>query len=159
MAPTLFLMCGLPCSGKTTLARRLERERHALRLTPDEWIVPLLSEGWDQAELDRLRSPVEAVQWDVAARVLTLGVDVILDWGLWGRGERDDFRARGEALGARVEVCFLDVPRAELRSRLAARNAELPAGSPFRVTEVQLELWSTWFEPPTAEELAPRESR
>jgi predicted kinase len=158
MAPTLFLMCGLPCSGKTTLARRLERERHALRLTPDEWIAQLLSEEWDQAELDRLRSPVEAVQWDVAARVLALGVDVILDWGLWGRGERDDFRARGEALGARVEVCFLDVPQAELASRLAARNAELPAGHPFRVNEEQLELWSTWFEPPMAEEFAPRGS-
>ena len=53
MAPTLFLLCGLPCSGKTTLARRLERERHALRLTPDEWIAQLLSEDWDQAELER----------------------------------------------------------------------------------------------------------
>jgi predicted kinase len=155
MAPMLFLMCGLPGAGKTTLARRLERERHALRLTPDEWIAPLLSEDWDQAELDRLRSPVEAIQWEVAARALALGVDVILDWGLWGRGERDDFRARGEALGARVEVCFLDVPLADLKSRLAARNAALPAGSALRVTEEQLELWSTWFEPPTDEELAP----
>ena len=40
--PTLFLMCGLPGTGKTTRARRLERERHALRLSPDEWIAPLL---------------------------------------------------------------------------------------------------------------------
>lgn len=36
--PTLFLMCGLPGSGKTTLAKQLERERSALRLTPDEWL-------------------------------------------------------------------------------------------------------------------------
>jgi predicted kinase len=158
MPPTLFLMCGLPCSGKTTLARRLEQERHALRLTPDEWIAQLLSEEWDQAELDRLRAPVEAVQWEVAARVLALGLDVILDWGLWGRGERDDYRARGEARGARVEVCFLDVPRAGLSARLAARNAALPPGA-FRVTEEQLDLWSTWFEAPTEEELAPRGSR
>jgi predicted kinase len=33
---TLHLMVGLPCSGKTTLARTLEHERSALRLTPDE---------------------------------------------------------------------------------------------------------------------------
>jgi predicted kinase len=29
--PTLYLMVGLPCSGKTTLARKLEREKSALR--------------------------------------------------------------------------------------------------------------------------------
>ena len=33
---TLHLMVGLPCSGKTTLAKKLEVERAALRLTPDE---------------------------------------------------------------------------------------------------------------------------
>jgi len=30
-------MCGLPCSGKTTLANQIEQERSALRLTLDEW--------------------------------------------------------------------------------------------------------------------------
>ena len=34
---TLHLMVGLPCSVKTTLARQLEQEVSALRLTPDEW--------------------------------------------------------------------------------------------------------------------------
>jgi predicted kinase len=34
--PTLFLTVGLPCTGKTTVARRIETERGALRLTKDE---------------------------------------------------------------------------------------------------------------------------
>jgi hypothetical protein len=63
---TLHLMCGLPCSGKTTYARRLEAEQSALRLTPDEWINRLLPPDWDRSELDRLRNPTEAIQWDVA---------------------------------------------------------------------------------------------
>ena len=33
---TLHLMVGLPCSGKTTLAQKLEHELPALRLTLDE---------------------------------------------------------------------------------------------------------------------------
>ncbi|WP_302061230.1 AAA family ATPase [Streptomyces sp. A3M-1-3] len=33
---TLFITCGLPGSGKTTLARRLEQEQSALRLTAAE---------------------------------------------------------------------------------------------------------------------------
>jgi predicted kinase len=36
--PTLFLTVGLPATGKTTAARRLEVDHHALRLTKDEWM-------------------------------------------------------------------------------------------------------------------------
>jgi predicted kinase len=32
---TLHLICGLPCSGKTTLAKQLEQQHAALRLTTD----------------------------------------------------------------------------------------------------------------------------
>ncbi len=37
----LFMMVGLPGSGKTTKAKELEAEYNALRLTPDEWILSL----------------------------------------------------------------------------------------------------------------------
>lgn len=39
--PILFLTVGLPGTGKTTVARRLEAENAALRLTKDEWIKAL----------------------------------------------------------------------------------------------------------------------
>lgn len=149
---TLFLICGLPGAGKTTLARQLEQVRPALRLSPDEWIARLLADVSDQAELDRLRSPVEAVQWDVAKQVLALGRDVVLDWGFWSRAERLSYRSHAEALGARTEVRFLDVGRDELWKRLTRRNADLPPGT-FAVTKEQLDLWWSWFEPPTADEL------
>jgi predicted kinase len=150
---TLFLLCGLPGAGKTTLARHIERERSALRLSPDKWIAQLLADASDLAELDRLRSPVEAVQWEVATRVLMLGVDVILEWGFWSREERMHYRAQAEALGAHVELRFLAVELDELRARLARRNAQLPSGT-FVVIEAQLDLWWSLFEPPTEEELA-----
>ena len=39
--PTLFLTVGLPGTGKTTEARRMEVEKKALRLTKDEWVSAL----------------------------------------------------------------------------------------------------------------------
>lgn len=39
--PTLFLTVGLPYTGKTTAARRIEIEPSALRLTKDEWVKAL----------------------------------------------------------------------------------------------------------------------
>jgi len=153
---TLFLICGLPGSGKTTLARRIEGERRALRLTPDEWIVRLFGAGLTPPALDWCRDPVEALQWEVAERALVLGLNVILDFGFWSRAEREEFRSRAAALGARSELHFLDVARAVLSARLAVRNADLPPYT-FRVTEAQLDLWWGLFEPPAPDELEPRD--
>lgn len=145
---TLFLLCGLPGSGKTTLAKQLEQERSALRLTPDEWMARIVGDGYDEAK----RAAVEAVQWDIAARVLKLGVDVVLDWGFWSQAERDDFRKRAQVLGTKVQVKFLDVSLDVLRQHLADRVSN-PSPDMFPVDEAQLDLWSSWFEPPTPEEL------
>jgi predicted kinase len=148
ITPTLFLICGLPGSGKTTLAKKIEAEHHALRLTPDEWMAQIVGDGYDEAK----RAVVEKIQWEIAARVLSLGINAILDFGFWGRSERDDYRVRAKALGARTKVCFLNVSRDELLKRLEMRNATLPPDT-FKVDEAQLDLWSSWFQQPTKDEL------
>lgn len=146
--PTLHLLVGLPASGKTTLARRLEEEHQALRLTPDEWMLPLFGVG----DVDGKRDVLEGrLLWSVAARALALGVSVVLDFGFWSRLEREDYRARGEALGARVELHVLDLSREELWQRLEARNRDLPPDT-FPVTRAELGEWTRWYEPPTEEE-------
>ena len=43
--PTLFLTVGLPRTGKTTAARRIEIELRALRLTKDEWVSSTVNFG------------------------------------------------------------------------------------------------------------------
>jgi predicted kinase len=154
--PTLYMTCGLPGSGKTTLAKQIEQSRDALRLTGDEWLFALFGPEPELPETKGTPSPqrntVEALQWDVAARALALGIDVVIDWGVWSRTERDDYRARAAAIGARVVLCFVDAPLEELERRLAARNANLPPGA-FYIDAQNLKLWSTWFERPTEDEL------
>ena len=97
---TLHLMVGLPCSGKSTLARTLEQEHSALRLTPDEWQLRLFGQDAEAPEHNARHTLIETLQWEVASRALALGINVILDYGFWAREEREDYRSRAKQLGA-----------------------------------------------------------
>lgn len=144
----LHLICGLPGSGKSTLAKRIERDTGALRLSPDAWLIPLGFDGYDLTA----RAEVETLQWGVAARCLASGLDVILENGFWTRADRDVYRARAHALGARTKLHFLDVPIAELVRRVMARNTALPPDA-FEVKPEDIPAWAELFERPTADEL------
>lgn len=150
---TLHLICGLPGSGKTTLAKQLEISENAVRFCPDEWIAEILRDPNDTKEMDRLRDVVESIQWSFAKRLLALGIDVILENGFWSREERSRFRVEAEALGAKVKLYFLEVGLDELWRRLSERNANLPSGT-FFVCRKDLESWMKLFEPPTKDEFS-----
>jgi predicted kinase len=149
--PTLYLMVGLPGSGKTTRGREIEAECAALRLSPDEWILALYGGDLDRTERDVVRDKVEALQWQVAQRALALGCNVVLEWGFWSRAERARYCAEAEAIGATARVIFLDLPVDELWSRISRRE-ESQSGT-LAISREELELWVTRFEPPTEDEL------
>lgn len=153
---TLHMMVGLPCSGKTTLARKLEHQLPALRLTPDEWQIPLFGQDAEDPEHDARHTLIETLLWDLASRALVLGTSVILDFGFWAREEREDFRLRAKQLGASSEIYFLDVPEEELLRRLAQRNMQASQKS-FVITEEAMKPWIALFEAPTPDELERRE--
>lgn len=145
----MVLIVGLPGAGKTLWARRLEGERKAIRLTPDEWMQAL----FDASEVDGRRWVLESeLLWGIAVRALELGVDAILDYGCWSEEERDLFRTRAQQAGASAEIVVLDLPLEVLWERLERRNADLPPAT-FPVTREELREWSDQFQRPTADEL------
>ena len=145
----LIIVCGLPGSGKTTLARRLEADLGAVRLTSDERMTELGLDLFDQ----EARARVEAAQQDLAEDLLRAGSTVVYEPGGWKRHERDSLRERARAAGAAVELRFLDLPMDALWERVQRRNAELPWGTAV-IRQEDLAGWTALFEPPDAEELA-----
>jgi predicted kinase len=141
----LVIVCGLPCSGKTTHAKALESRLQAFRMCPDEWMDALGVNLWDSAT----RARIEALQWAVAQQLLKLGINVIIEWGTWGRSERDALREGARKLSAAVELHFLDVPVEELFRRAQRRGMENPP-----MTREDLQRWSDGLERPTLEEMA-----
>ena len=149
---TLHLMVGLPCSGKTTLARQLEQKFAALRLTTDEWHIRLFGQDATEIEHDARHELVEALLWEVAERVLGLGVDVVFDLGCWVVSQRDEFRARAAGLKVDFKIHYLHASDAELLARLTKRNTQLSGGT-FYIPEAMLKEWLLIFEPPAQHEL------
>jgi len=153
---TLYLMVGLPCSGKTTRAKQLENEVFALRLTPDEWHVNLFGHDVLDPDHDKRHGIIESMLWQVAARALSLGTNVILDFGFWAKEERDDFRSRARELGARSEVIFMDVDEEELMKRVRNRNENLTNEIHY-IPEEMMKSWIGFFQKPDKDELLPWE--
>ncbi len=153
---TLHLMVGLPCSGKTTLAKKLENELPALRLTTDEWHIRLFGQDAKEPEHDARHSIIEAMLWNIASRSLELGTNVILDFGFWAREEREDYRLRAKQLGASSEVHYLDVSADELLRRLEERNLR-PSQESFLISKEAMKPWIAFFQQPTPDELERRE--
>lgn len=146
--PTLFLTVGLPGTGKTTCARRLEVEQKALRLTKDEWMKSLYGAGNPSPVSD----VIEGRLIEVGLRALELGVNVVIDFGLWGRDERSALRRAAANLEATVEMRYFDLTPAEQRRRLDQRQAEEPHTT-WHMSDDELARWADIISIPTRGEL------
>jgi predicted kinase len=139
----LIIVCGLPGSGKTTHARKLQTGLCAIRLCPDEWMDVLSVDIWNE----QIRKKIESLQWQLAQELLHTGLTVIIEWGTWRRSERDALRIRARELGASVQLHYLSAPTDVLLDRLKHRGTEIP---PIR--REQLLEWANAFQPPTIDE-------
>ncbi|MGA7415866.1 MAG: AAA family ATPase [Bryobacteraceae bacterium] len=143
--PRLIIVCGLPGSGKTTRAKVLESRLRAVRFAPDEWMDVLSVSLYDE----EMRGRIEALQWKLGQELLGLGLTVIIEWGTWGRAERDALRLGARALGAAVELHYLAAPPDVLFERIQRRGMEIPP-----IERDTVFRWVEMFQAPTPEEMA-----
>jgi predicted kinase len=152
-AATMFLMVGLPASGKTTRARELAAAHPAVRLTPDHWQIPLFGNSiGDFQRPGGERWVLEGRLISVALQVLRLETSVVLDYGLSGRDERSALRWLARSAGAACQVVYLPVDRDVQLARIAHRQETAPHQT-FPMSEADVDAWRSQFQVPDAAEL------
>lgn len=146
--PRMYVTVGLPGAGKTTAARRIEAEKRALRLTPDDWMIPLYGHHNAGGKRDVLEG---RFVW-LALRALRSGVSVVLDFGVWARDERSALRWLAGRAGADCELVYVAVDEVERRRRVKARLESEPAAT-FPETLDDFDAHAGQFQVPGEDEL------
>jgi predicted kinase len=149
--PTLYLLCGKIAAGKSTLARRLAARPATALISEDHWMAHLFSNELktinDYARLSgRLRGAIGPHVIDI----LRQGLSVVLDFPANTVKYRNWMRSLIDGAGVPHELHWLDVPDAICKQRLLARNTG--GEHPFQATEAEYELFTSYFEPPGADE-------
>lgn len=116
--PTLYVLTGLPGSGKSTHATRLAAQTGAVHVAMDDEVV---ARGLSLVDYEARF----ALQPQVEARIpglLAEGSSVIAEFGSWEREERDRLRGLADGTGARTELHFVDAPVEVCIERVLARG-------------------------------------
>jgi predicted kinase len=143
---TVHLICGFLGAGKTTFSKAMTRQSSAVRLSVDEWYLRLFTDEVPTYDVDaQALGRVFGVLNDLWPQVVTAGVDVVLDFGFWSRGLRDEVRERARASGARTRLYWLRCPDEVALARCLQRNGTVGA---FLISAEGFEEMKERFEPP-----------
>ncbi|MFD2177087.1 AAA family ATPase [Veronia pacifica] len=147
----VYFVCGFIGSGKTTYSKVLADRHGAFRFSIDEWMIPLYGEHMEREVFDSRLATLQELFKDSALQLTSLGVPVIFDFGFWSKSDRDTFSDWASKAGVESEVHYLDVSFNTCKERAFARNSD-PNGKSYKMTPAMLDMFWSWFEPPTPNE-------
>ena len=148
----VIMTCGKICCGKTTYARKLEEELGAVILSIDEVMLALFPDGAGEMH-DAYALRTEQYLLSLSLKILESGTDVILDWGLWTRAQRDRLREFYRANLFPSEIHYLRIDEAEWQRRIRQRNGDRTGGLSYYVDEGLLDKVESLFEEPAEDEI------
>lgn len=146
----LYLLSGLPCSGKSTYAQGLSAQGVA-RVDVDKMMIDTagrIDVDYPASMHLELLQPVFRAAVDRVRNLLIARQDVVLDHGLGRKDERDRLKRLAGRYDADWTLLQFDVDVETLRVRCAERYSQ-PGAVPL--TDAALDYLIESFEPPTNE--------
>ncbi len=123
----VYLICGKICSGKSTYAKELKREKHAVVLSVDDIMIAIFG-LYAGDKHDLYASRLRICLLNKAAEIAADGINVILDWGFWTADGREEARRFFEERGIRTELHYIKVADEDWERQIAKRNKEVEEG-------------------------------
>ncbi len=149
--PVAHIVIGFIGSGKTTFARKLEKETGAIRFTKDEWMVRLFGNTPPNDKFEEYDNRMASLATDMALKCLKAGISVIIDEGFWVKEQRDEIREKVKSVGATPKLYYIEVPFEIMKVRTLKRTENPPVDS-FTIDEESFNHYWKFFQPPDKNE-------
>ncbi len=150
--PSIHLMHGFIGFGKTTLAKRLERELPAVRFTHDELMIKTYGRNPEDFSQERFQI-IDTIIKEKTIEEIKKGNNVILDYGFWEKETRKKYYEWAKKLTSDVVFYAVqcDIKIAKERALKRTKNKK----EEFYIDEFIFNDRLKRFEPMTKEEGLP----
>ena len=145
--PTLYILTGLPFSGKTSLTRKLVK-RFGFKVASMDEIMSEKGLTPDTMSQDDWND-VYAQGYNSLKRSLSEGFSVVLDCGNLKRSERETAQRIAEGVGVSCKLIYLNISKEEAKKRWKENRK-----AKFRddLTDMTMKTALNMFEEPVLEE-------
>ena len=144
----LFLLCGKPGSGKTTLAKSLKEKFGLIHFSADDFMLKLFGEIEDRNLFEEKLRMTKNLIYQICDDVL-VNNNVVLDFGFWAKNEREEVKKRFK--NHEVIVVYLKLDEDKIFSQIEKRNSNLKENEYFMDLNT-FKILSSKFEEPTGED-------
>ncbi|PSN14179.1 hypothetical protein C7293_12775 [filamentous cyanobacterium CCT1] len=149
----LYLMCGLPCSGKTTFASQLGKEKKAIVFSLDKFVLSLFPEEDTFETHHKYVQRVQDVFFPLVSDLLCHGCNIVLDFPAHTRIERDQLRQLATGAKVKTQLYYLQADLETITRRVQQRNTALKDGE-YHIPDWLLSMIIEKLEPPDISENA-----